>query len=438
MNHKFPFLLILLLNTLCTADAGWMQAEVRDYNPEAREELIAHEWGTKLNVQGADGTIYDGLYFKKEHAVPDFVYRFEEDPPLLSHQMGIVVKPVLYFYADEPIEVRVTATCIDGSWLEWYPIAVHRDLLSRSERARLLKAEKAPSDDATNGKSIPRFPLNHKQYNARELFWWGEIIPPQHEEYKKYSAELDQEVPKDGWYPITRETDSALFRARFDYPWANQVEKFLFYRGSSNKGPNLKVKIDSNSSNISIKPTHQGSDSQPLFFIDNTNGQNRIIRLNQSDDLLYTEIPLDKQNVLTPAEAKAQLSRFGQDAGLYKKEAEGMAKIWAKDYFEKPGRRLLYRIGPKDLDKEQQLSIEPVPKELVRFQIGWLELPSDEKIAQVKDLVRRLEAGEPVIETIKREGFIAHPFMWELRIRTEDADLKTLIFEYFTSEENSI
>ena len=44
----------------------------RKYDPKARRTLIAHEWGTVLNVQGSDGAIMDGLYFKKEWGVSDF------------------------------------------------------------------------------------------------------------------------------------------------------------------------------------------------------------------------------------------------------------------------------------------------------------------------------------------------------------------------------
>lgn len=163
-----------------------------------------------------------------------------------------------------------------------------------------------------------------------------------------------------------------------------------------------------------------------------------IILLAQSDSPFNTDIHIHEEKSLNSAEAKAELSRIGQTAGLYAKEADGMAEIWSKDYFERPGRRLIYQIGPTELANEQTLKITPTPKELIRFQIGWLELPTDQSISEIKALVEEFQKDDSVLPAIKSQGFIAHPFMWELYHQTENESLKTLIYEYFTSPENGI
>ena len=47
---------------------------------ERGSDLVVHEWGTFLAMQGSDGVTLDGMYHE-EHALPAFVHSRSRDGP---------------------------------------------------------------------------------------------------------------------------------------------------------------------------------------------------------------------------------------------------------------------------------------------------------------------------------------------------------------------
>ncbi len=54
------------------ASAAAMQVQAQS------SDLVVHEWGTFLAMQGSDGVTLDGMYHE-EHALPDFVHARSRD-----------------------------------------------------------------------------------------------------------------------------------------------------------------------------------------------------------------------------------------------------------------------------------------------------------------------------------------------------------------------
>src|SRR5688500_14139274 len=64
---------ILFATLLTVFAAGWLAAA-----PGARTDMVVHEWGTFLAMNGSDGVSLDGMYHE-EHALPGFVHARSKD-----------------------------------------------------------------------------------------------------------------------------------------------------------------------------------------------------------------------------------------------------------------------------------------------------------------------------------------------------------------------
>src|SRR5262245_45402288 len=73
---------------------------------EPPPELIVHEWGTFLAMNGSDGVTLDGMYHE-EHALPAFVHSRSRDQLRLPTVLLKGETPVIYFYTKKPLPVHV-------------------------------------------------------------------------------------------------------------------------------------------------------------------------------------------------------------------------------------------------------------------------------------------------------------------------------------------
>src|SRR4030095_3679488 len=84
--------------------------------------LVVHEWGTFLAMNGSDGVTLDGMYHE-EHALPAFVHARSRDELKLRTSNMKMETPVVYFYSDTTMKVRVEVGFPGGIWTQWYPQA---------------------------------------------------------------------------------------------------------------------------------------------------------------------------------------------------------------------------------------------------------------------------------------------------------------------------
>ena len=101
---------------------------------------MIHEWGTFLGMSGSDGTILDGMYHE-EHALPSFVHARSRDQLRLPEVFLKGETPVIYFYTQQPLSVRLGVRFPRGVWTQWYPQAarVLPPLVQQAESHHRLK-----------------------------------------------------------------------------------------------------------------------------------------------------------------------------------------------------------------------------------------------------------------------------------------------------------
>ena len=121
----------LLLGLLSASSFGIVSVRGRPQEPKT-SDVVVHEWGTFLAMNGSDGVGLEGMYHE-EHALPGFVHARSRDQLRLP---SVVIKgetPVIYFYTDRPQKVRVDVRFPKGIWTQWYPQARKR---GRGDRGR--------------------------------------------------------------------------------------------------------------------------------------------------------------------------------------------------------------------------------------------------------------------------------------------------------------
>src|SRR5262249_43276760 len=86
-----------------------------------KENLIVHEWGTFLSVQGSDGVTLGGMV-DSEEALPDFVETRSAETYNRTFILSKMETPVTYFYTDKPRNVQVRIDMPKGTLTHFYPM----------------------------------------------------------------------------------------------------------------------------------------------------------------------------------------------------------------------------------------------------------------------------------------------------------------------------
>lgn len=351
--------------------------------PAAREDYIAHEWGTFTSVQGMDGVQFDWNPFVVEE-LPKFVYDANKPFPIdskLVRPSGIFLlkssafarqrmeTPVIYFYSDKARSVSVDVSFPGGRFTEWFP-----------QLAPL--ALNQPAGNLLN-KSVMRWSdvqiLPGNGSNEARLF------------------------PKDNGgshYYAARETDASGIKVKGPNG-QEEHEKFLFYRGvASFEAPLRVTQLDDTANKVRLE--NRGEDAIGTFFVYSVRGNKasfqRVAALNPKSMSDEIDIAFDK-SARPLSEVRADLAQQMRQAltsaGLYEREAAAMVKTWDDSWFAEQGTRVLYLLPQKWSDQVLPLTITPAPKELKRVFVGRAELitPAQEW-AVLKEVTHFAEGGD--------------------------------------------
>src|SRR5262249_31716210 len=87
----------------------------------AKPNLVVHEWGTFLTVQGSDGVTLGGMVASEE-VLPPFVESRSIATFNRTYAMTKMETPVTYFYTDRPQAVSVRVDMPKGLLTHWYPM----------------------------------------------------------------------------------------------------------------------------------------------------------------------------------------------------------------------------------------------------------------------------------------------------------------------------
>jgi hypothetical protein len=408
------WMLAVLVGGLALAGAAAIQVQAQS------SDLVVHEWGTFLAMQGSDGVTLDGMYHE-EHSLPEFVHARSKDQLRLPSMLLKGETPVIYFYTPRRQRVRVEVKFPSGFWTQWYP------------QASLV----APAMSSTGSPSAPK--------NGR-IIWNADVVP-------FGSGIKPPALPStsaDALWNYSREVDSAYVRTtnRGDEA-ASEWERFIFYRGLGQAALPLTYEGSTRSGG-----TLTGKETRlSHLFLIRVEGKRAAFRYVPElgpSQTIPAAMPADKD--LQPLDQAADqldaaLTQRLTQSGLYPKEATAMVRTWRESYFKTPGSRVLFVMPQSWTDAFIPMNLRPQPKQTVRVMVGRLELLTPERELAVENAVRGLSSKEAAVrelsfKQIQSQGRFAEPVLRRLsRSGAEDVRSRAqelLATEYITALRASI
>ena len=397
----------------------------RDKPPAAGDpkpsDLVVHEWGTFLGMNGSDGGALDGMYHE-EHALPSFVHTRSRDQLRLPCMVIKGETPVIYFYAPRPVQVRVGVGFPQGIWTQWYPQAA---------MVRPSLVQQAESPDRLRGGRI---------------CWYAEVIPPSAvpSAIPRKPGGLPQPViglpatGRDALWNFARDVDAAFVKTIDQTQPAGRAEyeRFLFYRGLGQARLPLRADARSGGSLALDRDSTLGDGVRHIFVLRVEDGRGAYqyhTGLRPGEELTGVIPPLDKALPLarfTRALADDLAARL-TESGLYAKEARAMVNTWSNSYFQSEGIRVLFVLPQSWTDACIPMSIVPQPKQVVRVMVGRLELLSPERERRAEAAVRDLAGTDPAgrqgaFRYLRDQGRYVEPIVRRIAQTTRDDQVRTL------------
>lgn len=391
MSHRMNKMTLTLLASLAIAPslpaASWYA-----------QPIIVHEWG--VNTYDWSGKAQQMPVF------PDFIYT-DQKPGIptsnknivkqLPPDSGIRFKPLLYFYplGIAPIKVGVEVRFAFGYANAWYPqVDIYRTA------AQVKEAKPPVVRDKSSPTLIGVHPLPPAPNDERFELVWNELsltpgsIAPQ-------EAKMKDDLPALHWIHDARNVDAATV----SNGTGGEAEKFVFYEGINTEGPKICIIPEGNAYSVVNTGNHTIYDVTCIFrsggvrysthidelppmpqqVLDSGKGAAVIPAMNlpallsmkvdalsaseqqKSDqEMVAREMSalvddLTKGGALLPQNVMMRDPADAQPATtmhtLYQKEAEGLAKIWRKDFFEQEGFTIIYRESPAYLDLAMPLNL---------------------------------------------------------------------------------
>ncbi|HWB02990.1 MAG TPA: hypothetical protein VG796_08205 [Verrucomicrobiales bacterium] len=349
-------------------------------------KLTVHEWGTFTVLQAPDGSTLTWYLGQNDVSpLPEFVTGTKAELAAAaarrqSQKASAVIPyairmetPVLYFYPDAPMEVKVTADFPQGFVSETYPHASKKGSAA-SWQGSLLQA------NAETLKMVPNAdgPLGRHYAAARAVpdAWLFRQQPAATEGGKTPPAETDH---------------------------------FIFYRGAGN---NLSRMITATTGDDrSFQITNRSPETVPAMFLlhvaDGKSAWKRIEPLapykmifdqeamRKGKQPFYREegrvavsLPDASEPCATStAGLKSEMLAALEKEGLTKAEAAAMVATWDNLWFEEAGTRVLAVLPQPWVDAVLPLKITPQPDAVERVFVARMEMISVEHQNALVDLL---------------------------------------------------
>jgi hypothetical protein len=370
----------------------------------SRGRLVVHEWGTFLAMNGSDGGTLDGMYHE-EHALPAFVHARRGNELRLRTSNLKGETPVVYFYSETPVRVRVEVGFPDGLWTQWYPQA---DFVGPSlvQTGSLLRAR--------NGR----------------IGWTVDVVPPT-------LARPDlPPAPSDALWNYTRDVDAAYVAASDAMRQGNprEWERFIFYRGLGEA--KLPVKVSAVGQPRLACDPELVADLRHVYVlrVEHNRGAYRYLPSLRCGEPIAGVVPAK--------EGAAPIDRFANtvaddlaarlvESGLYAKEARAMVNTWRTSYFTTDGIRVLFVLPQSWTDRFIPMKIDPKPDELVRVMVGRIELLTPEREHAAETAIAQLASPDPKVRdhaftTLRNQGRYVEPIVRRTLQSSADERVRTL------------
>lgn len=341
-------------------------------------KLEVHEWGTFTVLQGSDGKVIPWYQAPAKIVdLPQFIQpamgSFSKSRPFnFSTALDSVrmETPVLYFYPEKAMDVRVSVGFPKGRVTEVFPPVAYQ---------------------------FSPLPTN--------TLWRGTLLPPNAPEKKRVPAASGEKgrhyaaaraVP-DAWLysQITPQTETALKAAKLaqsktDKPVhipVEPIDHFIFYRGAGN-AENFPIRAVEQEEAGTYKLHSLYHKAIPkLFALRVVDGKSSWTVIDQLERIEYDKKEkktINQKDLIFPEPTKstAEVTTELRDAmvgalhteGLTKDEAKAMVETWDNLWFTDPGTRVLAILPQNYADEMVPLKISPKPTKTERVFVARLEL----------------------------------------------------------------
>jgi len=391
---------MLVAGCLATLAAGTLAVGVN----ASRDRLVVHEWGTFLAMNGADGVTLDGMYHE-EHALPGFVHARSRDELRLRTSNLKGETPVIYFYADQPLQVQVEVGFPAGLWTQWYPQA---DFLGPS---------------LVQQGSLPRA-------RGGRIHWTVQVAPP---------AGKHPPLPvtgSDALWNYARDVDAAFVsadngaRAGSSREW----ERFIFYRGLGEAPLPLDLSAADGGRLGCGSNLPEGLKHIYVLRVERGKGAYQYLpELKCGDRLDHVMPAMDHAVPVERFAASVSDDLAGRlvESGLYVKEARAMVNTWRASYFTTEGVRALFVLPQAWTDRFIPMTINPPPDELVRVMVGRIELLTPERERAAESAISSLASPDQAVREraftlLRDQGRYVEPIVRRVMESTADERVRTL------------
>jgi hypothetical protein len=370
--------------------------------------LVVHEWGTFLAMNGSDGVTLDGMYHE-EHALPAFVHARSGSELRLRTSNLKGETPVVYFYYDRPVRLRVEVGFPGGLWTQWYPQA---DFVGPS----LVQTGSLPR--ARNGR----------------IGWTVDVVPP------ALADPALPATPSDALWNYARDVDAAYVVAADSTRKGNpkEWERFLFYRGLGEAKLPVSVSLaagQAGGGRLTCNPTLvDGLRHVYVLRVEHNRGAYRYLPSLRCGEPIARVVPaMEDAKPIDPfANTVADdLAVRLVESGLYAKEARAMVNTWRTSYFTSDGIRVLFVLPQSWTDRFIPMQIDPKPDELVRVMVGRIELLTPERERAAERAISNLASPDPkireqVFAALRDQGRYVEPIVRRTMRSTADERVRTL------------
>jgi hypothetical protein len=340
-------------------------ATAQAQQPATVKGLVVHEWGV-FRVH-EDAQMANADVRAEWDELPGFVYGHIQGRQVPQHWGAVEIRrrPIVFFHAAEPAQVRLRIDFPGGMPGVWWPATVNPAMLGNQPKPQV-------------GSSLE----------------WDLAIKKAPDGWRPKAAEPPA-VVKGHWIDRLRKVEADEVFARYSpNPLDVERERFVYYDGLFPQGKWVQVKVEGQRVGLTSRVKH------PLFDVTvvdrRVEGKVRVGRLDRLDggqEVRAVERG-DADAARFPQEASELLVKQLTAAGLFEGEARSLADLWRQDLFERPGLHLFYRLPQEEYDRKLPLTLTPAPGKLVR--VGLVVQPHVEPdLAQrVARLVKQLDSDD--------------------------------------------
>lgn len=359
---------LILSVSILTFVSPPLRAESATENPI---DLVAHEWGTFTAVVGSDG--FEVPWWTPTLEGPAALPIFVKPPAnlIVAGKAGWrwnpalirMETPVIYFYAKRAAEVTVTVDTSRVRLTEVYPATI----------------------------AVP------PAQSLTESQWRVEIRPPQDTIGKSMPAVGD----RGAHYAHAREVPEAWWVVRPNQDGNEEVEKFIFYRGTGD------IAMPKRIYRVSDKGTLLIAGQVPCYLVEVDEAGLRWKRIEPSTEensgtVEIAHPSLDEKAASDEGGLASELISQLTSAGLTNAESTAMVKTWREAWLGEPGLRLLEILPRPWVDEKLPLAISPKPSEIERVFVARWELLTPETETEVLKILELTASPESKFESLAK------------------------------------